>query len=134
MSQPSLQKKCISATHICNAYCVAEIICNALCVADFAMQKTGLQIFCNASQRYVAVICNALDVADEEVRPTLWWNSATQTALRNFSATTQITLQNISASDVHKQCCVAEVLQRSCTNSRHVAEIICNSICVAEKY
>src|SRR3954469_5135519 len=25
-------------------------------------------------------------------------------------------------------------LQRSCTNSRHVAEIICNAICVAEKY
>ena len=103
-----LQKKCVSVTHICNALCVAEIICNALCVADFAMQKTGLQIFCNASQRCVAVICNALDVADEEVRPTLWWNSATQTALRNFSATTKIALQNISASDVHKQCCVAE--------------------------
>ena len=89
----SLQKKCISATHICNAFCVA----------DFAMQKTGLQIFCNASQRCVAVICNALVVADKEVMPTLWWNTATQTALRNLSATNQIALQNISASDVHKQ-------------------------------
>src|SRR3954468_13591418 len=98
-----LQKKCVSATHNCNALCVAEIICNALCVADFAMQKTGLQIFCNASQRCVAVICNALLVADEEVRPTLWWNYATHTALRNFSATIKIALQNISASDVHKQ-------------------------------
>src|SRR4051812_18015298 len=110
------------------------------------MQKTGLQIFCNASQRCVAVICNALDVADEEVRPTLWWNSAMQTALRIFSAMTQIALQNISASDVHKQCCVAEFSAmnvhkqccvaefsaRTCTNSRHVAEIICNAICVAE--
>src|SRR3954465_346365 len=104
----SLQKKCISATRICNAKCVAEIICNALCFADFAMQKTGLQIFCNTSQRCVAVICNALVVADKEVMPTLWWNTATQTALRNFSATNQIALQNISASDVHKQCCVAE--------------------------
>ena len=59
----SLQKKCISATHICNASCVAETICNALCVAEFAMQKTGLQIFCNASQRSVAEICNAKAVA-----------------------------------------------------------------------
>src|SRR3954467_227724 len=96
----TLQKKCISATHNCNALCVAEIICNALCVADFAMQKTGLQIFCNASQRCVAEICNALGVADWKVRPTLWWNSATEIALQIFSATSRIALQNISASDV----------------------------------
>jgi len=59
----ALQKKCKSATHICNASCVAETICNALCVAEFAMQKTGLQIFCNASQCSIAEICNAKAVA-----------------------------------------------------------------------
>src|SRR3954466_14261712 len=88
----SLQKKCVSATHNCNALCVAEIICNALCVADFAMQKTGLQIFCNVGQPCVAEICNALGVVDWKVRPTLWWNSATEIALQNFSATNRIAL------------------------------------------
>src|SRR4051812_23891136 len=47
-------KKSKSATHICNALCVAEIICNAPCVAEISMQKTELQIFCNASQRCIA--------------------------------------------------------------------------------
>src|SRR4051812_4755452 len=60
----TLQKNCFSATHICNAICVAEKFCNAQCVAENAMQKTGLQIFCNASQRCVAKICNAMCVAD----------------------------------------------------------------------
>src|SRR3954466_370913 len=146
MSQPSLQKKCISATHICNALCVAEIICNALCVADFAMQKTGLQIFCNASQRCVAVICNALIVADEEVRPTLWWNSATHTALRNFlqreilrcriylhlTCTNSAALQNFLQRTCTNSVALQNFLQRTCTNSRPVAEIICNAICVAK--
>src|SRR4051812_24586986 len=70
-SRYSLQKKCISATHICNASCVAETICNALCVAEFAMRKTGLQIFCNASQRSVAEICNAKAIAVWRDMPTI---------------------------------------------------------------
>ena len=105
----SLQKK----LYICNAICVAEKFCNAQCVAENAMQKTGLQIFCNASQRYVAKICNAMCVADfKKIR----------NAIRNVRCRLPKILQSAThfgALQIYLQrnMCCRHDLQRTCTNS-----------------